>query len=99
MGPPGMGPGTAEGQTQPEAAAQNGSRWSRVLATVRRYFNLRVFHIVTYRVWAFGVATAVLGYFVPYIHLVRTLHEYACRISVFFPTLIRLANLKTVLIS
>lgn len=99
MGPPGMGPGTAEGQTQPGAAVQNGSRWSRVLATVRRYFNLRVFHIVTYRVWAFGVATAVLGYFVPYIHLVRTFHEHACRSSVLSLTLIRLPNLKSVLIS
>uniref|UniRef100_A0A672Z3J6 Monocarboxylate transporter 10 n=1 Tax=Sphaeramia orbicularis TaxID=375764 RepID=A0A672Z3J6_9TELE len=36
---------------------------------VKKYFNLRVFHIITYRVWAFGVATAVLGYFVPYVHL------------------------------
>lgn len=76
MGPPNLGPGPAEGQTQPGSAAQNGSRWSRVLATVRKYFNLRVFHIVTYRVWAFGVATAVLGYFVPYIHLVRTSHTH-----------------------
>lgn len=73
MGPPGMGPGPANPQTQPGTTAQGGSRWSRVLGEVRKYFNLRVFHIVTYRVWAFGVATAVLGYFVPYIHLVRTI--------------------------
>ena len=72
MGPPGMGPGPADPQTQPGATAQGGSRWSKVLGGFRKYFNLRVFHIVTYRVWAFGVATAVLGYFVPYIHLVRT---------------------------
>uniref|UniRef100_A0A8C2WTE0 Solute carrier family 16 member 2 n=1 Tax=Cyclopterus lumpus TaxID=8103 RepID=A0A8C2WTE0_CYCLU len=43
------------------------------LLPVRKYFNLRVFHILTYRLWAFGVATAVLGYFVPYVHLVRTI--------------------------
>lgn len=73
MGPPGMGPGPAKPQTQPGATGQGGSKWSRVLGGVRKYFNLRVFHIVTYRVWAFGVATAVLGYFVPYIHLVRTI--------------------------
>ena len=72
MGPPGMGPGPAKPQTQPGASAQGRSRWSRVLGGFGKYFNLRVFHIVTYRVWAFGVATAVLGYFVPYIHLVRT---------------------------
>lgn len=40
---------------------------------VKKYFNARVFRVATYRVWAFGVATAVLGYMVPYIHLVRGL--------------------------
>ena len=83
MGPPGMGPGSAEPQTQSGATAQGASCWSRVLAGFRKYFNLRVFHIVTYRLWAFGVATAVLGYFVPYIHLVRTSHGQwnACLMS------------------
>ncbi|XP_036932951.1 monocarboxylate transporter 8 [Acanthopagrus latus] len=71
MGPPGMGPGPANPQIQSGATAQGGNRWSRFLAGVRKYFNLRVFHIVTYRVWAFGVATAVLGYFVPYVHLMN----------------------------
>lgn len=75
MGPPGMGPGPAKPQTQPGATGQGGSKWSRVLGGVRKYFNLRVFHIVTYRVWAFGVATAVLGYFVPYIHLMNFVKE------------------------
>uniref|UniRef100_A0A3P9L8U1 Monocarboxylate transporter 10 n=2 Tax=Oryzias latipes TaxID=8090 RepID=A0A3P9L8U1_ORYLA len=73
MGPPAMGPGHAESQTQ--AAAQAGSRWGKVVTRVRKYFNLRVFHIVTYRVWAFGVATAVLGYFVPYVHLINFAKE------------------------
>ncbi|XP_041052121.1 monocarboxylate transporter 8 [Carcharodon carcharias] len=41
----------------------------------RRYLNLRVFRKVTYRVWAFGIATAVLGYFVPYIHLVNHVRQ------------------------
>uniref|UniRef100_A0A3P8SSH6 Monocarboxylate transporter 10 n=1 Tax=Amphiprion percula TaxID=161767 RepID=A0A3P8SSH6_AMPPE len=49
--------------------------WSKAMARVRKYFNLRVFHIVTYRVWAFGVATAVLGYFVPYVHLMNFVEE------------------------
>jgi len=40
---------------------------------MRKYFNLRVFRRKTYRIWAFGIATAVLGYFVPYMHLVRAL--------------------------
>ncbi|XP_013861782.1 monocarboxylate transporter 8 [Austrofundulus limnaeus] len=68
MGPPGMGPGPAEARTQ---ASGSTSKWSKAMARVGKYFNLRVFHIVTYRVWAFGVATAVLGYFVPYIHLMK----------------------------
>ncbi|XP_041846769.1 monocarboxylate transporter 8 [Melanotaenia boesemani] len=70
MGPPDMG---LESQTQ--ATAQGGNKWSRAIARVRKYFNLRVFHIMTYRVWAFGVATAVLGYFVPYIHLINFVKE------------------------
>ncbi|XP_072191657.1 monocarboxylate transporter 8 [Excalfactoria chinensis] len=40
-------------------------------AQMRKYFNLRVFRRKTYRIWAFGIATAVLGYFVPYMHLVK----------------------------
>lgn len=71
MGPPGMCPE----QTQPGASPQDLSRWSKTLSRIRKYFNLRVFHIITYRVWAFGVATAVLGYFVPYIHLMNFVKE------------------------
>lgn len=71
MGPPGMCPE----QTQPGANAQDVSRWSKTLTRIRKYFNLRVFHIITYRVWAFGVATAVLGYFVPYVHLMNFVKE------------------------
>ncbi|XP_035264724.1 monocarboxylate transporter 8 [Anguilla anguilla] len=52
-----------------------GTRWERGLAQARKYFNLKVFYITTYRVWAFGVATAVLGYFVPYIHLMNFVKE------------------------
>uniref|UniRef100_A0A3Q0T7V0 Monocarboxylate transporter 10 n=1 Tax=Amphilophus citrinellus TaxID=61819 RepID=A0A3Q0T7V0_AMPCI len=73
MGPPGIDPNPAESQTQ--ATVQGGSRSSRAITTIRKYFNLRVFHIITYRVWAFGVATAVLGYFVPYIHLMYFVKE------------------------
>ncbi|KAK7922409.1 hypothetical protein WMY93_009311 [Mugilogobius chulae] len=71
MGPPGMCPE----QTQSGTNAQEASRWSKTLSRIRKYFNLRVFHIITYRVWAFGVATAVLGYFVPYIHLMKFVKE------------------------
>uniref|UniRef100_A0A8B9KEK0 Solute carrier family 16 member 2 n=1 Tax=Astyanax mexicanus TaxID=7994 RepID=A0A8B9KEK0_ASTMX len=67
----GMGPeGGASGLPGAPGSA-SGNRWRRSLIKMRKYFNVRVFSVVTYRVWAFGVATAVLGYFVPYIHLVR----------------------------
>lgn len=65
----GMG---SQGLTE-EQGSTAGTRWSRGVTKVKRYFNARVFRVATYRVWAFGVATAVLGYMVPYIHLVRGL--------------------------
>lgn len=43
----------------------------RFLVQLRKYFNMRVFRQRTYRIWAFGIAAAALGYFVPYVHLVR----------------------------
>lgn len=61
-----LGPAGDQGSTA-------GTRWRRGVMKVRKYFNARVFRVATYRVWAFGVATAVLGYMVPYIHLVRGL--------------------------
>ncbi|XP_041704850.2 monocarboxylate transporter 8 [Coregonus clupeaformis] len=73
IGPP--GPGGPVGSAPQPGATARGSRWSRTLTQVRKAFNLKVFHIVTYRVWAFGVATAVLGYFVPYIHLMNFVKE------------------------
>ncbi|KAJ7310549.1 hypothetical protein JRQ81_007482, partial [Phrynocephalus forsythii] len=42
---------------------------------MRKYFNMRVFRRKTYRVWAFGIATAILGYFVPYTYLVKYAEE------------------------
>ncbi|XP_033907168.3 monocarboxylate transporter 8 [Acipenser ruthenus] len=61
--------------SSPHAEGEGGSRWQRGLPQMRKFFNLRVFRVTTYRVWAFGVATAVLGYFVPYIHLVNYVKE------------------------
>ncbi|XP_061642920.1 monocarboxylate transporter 8 isoform X1 [Phyllopteryx taeniolatus] len=73
---PCMGPtGPAKSHVQAGATPPSGSWWHKVLAGIRKYFNLRVFHILTYRVWAFGVATAVLGYFVPYVHLINFVEE------------------------
>ncbi|XP_032993054.1 monocarboxylate transporter 8 [Lacerta agilis] len=50
--------------------------WRQQCASqMRKYFSLRVFRKKTYRIWAFGIATAVLGYFVPYMHLVKYVEE------------------------
>ncbi|ERE65499.1 monocarboxylate transporter 8-like protein [Cricetulus griseus] len=47
----------------------------RVLAQFRKYFNMRVFRQRTYRIWAFGIAAAALGYFVPYVHLTKYVED------------------------
>lgn len=83
MGPHAMGPQPDNPQNQTGTTGPAGSKWSRFLTGVRKSFNLRVFYIMTYRVWACGVATAVFGYFVPYIHLVRV---YVCTPDFFFQT-------------
>ncbi|KAI5097675.1 solute carrier family 16, member 2 (thyroid hormone transporter) [Silurus meridionalis] len=58
-----------------EQGSAAGTRWRRAVMKVRKYFNVEVFRVATYRVWAFGVATAVLGYMVPYIHLINFVRE------------------------
>ncbi|KAI7801497.1 monocarboxylate transporter 8 [Triplophysa rosa] len=67
---PGMG---MEGGPAP--GSESASRWQKGLAKMRKYFNVRVFSVLAYRLWAFGVATAVLGYFVPYVHLINFVRE------------------------
>ncbi|KAL4659696.1 monocarboxylate transporter 8-like [Arapaima gigas] len=64
-------PSSPEGHHNPPNPApdrQGGMRLSR-------YFSLKVFGLTSYRVWAFGVAVASLGYFVPAVHLVSFAEE------------------------
>ncbi|XP_043913604.1 monocarboxylate transporter 8 [Protopterus annectens] len=51
------------------------SRRQQCLSQLKKYFTLGVFRNKIYRLWAFAVATAVLGYFVPYVHLMQFLKE------------------------
>ncbi|KAM8953772.1 monocarboxylate transporter 8 [Pelodytes ibericus] len=51
------------------------SKAHQCLAHTRKYFNMQVFRNKTYRIWAFGIATTVFGYFVPYIHLIKFLEQ------------------------
>ncbi|XP_065130664.1 monocarboxylate transporter 8 [Paramisgurnus dabryanus] len=57
------------------SGSESTSRWQKALMKIRKYFNVRVFRVLAYRLWAFGVATAVLGYFVPYVHLIKFVKE------------------------
>ncbi|XP_029463534.1 monocarboxylate transporter 8 isoform X3 [Rhinatrema bivittatum] len=53
------------------------SKKQKCVALFRKYFSLRVFRKRTYLVWAFGIATTVLGYFVPYSYLIKYVkHEF-----------------------
>ncbi|XP_010286581.1 PREDICTED: monocarboxylate transporter 8 [Phaethon lepturus] len=56
-----------DGQDKLGSRSMRQQCWSQT----RKYFNLRVFRRKTYRIWAFGIATAVLGYLVPYMNLVK----------------------------
>ncbi|TRY93980.1 hypothetical protein DNTS_021131 [Danionella cerebrum] len=58
-----------------QPALESASCLQRSREKMRKYFNVRVFRILAYRVWAFGVATAVLGYFVPYVHMISFVKE------------------------
>ncbi|XP_028838883.1 monocarboxylate transporter 8-like [Denticeps clupeoides] len=59
----------------PHATPSSESRCHRGLSELKKHFNLGVFHLPTYRIWAFAVATAMLGYFVPYVHLMAFVQE------------------------
>ncbi|XP_063288146.1 monocarboxylate transporter 8 [Pelobates fuscus] len=45
------------------------------LVQTRKYFNMQVFRKKTYRIWVCGIATTVLGYFVPYVHLMKFVNQ------------------------
>lgn len=51
------------------------SKTQQCLAHTRKYFNMQVFQKKTYRIWVCGIATAVWGYFVPYVHLVKFVEQ------------------------
>ncbi|KAG8454371.1 hypothetical protein GDO86_000844 [Hymenochirus boettgeri] len=51
------------------------SKTQQCLAHTRKYFNMQVFQKKTYTLWALGIATTVLGYFVPYVHLIKFVEQ------------------------
>ncbi|XP_043829990.1 monocarboxylate transporter 8 [Dromiciops gliroides] len=57
--------------TQNPRAKLGRSLRQQCLGHLTNYCNMRVFYHRTYRIWAFGIATAALGYFIPYVHLMK----------------------------
>ncbi|XP_053329270.1 monocarboxylate transporter 8 [Spea bombifrons] len=51
------------------------SKAHQCLAHTRKYFSMRVFRKKTYTIWACGIAITVLGYFVPYVHLIKFVEQ------------------------
>ncbi|KAE8584265.1 hypothetical protein XENTR_v10020886 [Xenopus tropicalis] len=51
------------------------SKAQQCMAHTRKYFNMQVFRRKTYTIWALGIATTVLGYFVPYVHLIKFVEQ------------------------
>ncbi|XP_062391847.1 monocarboxylate transporter 8-like [Sardina pilchardus] len=52
-----------------------GSCCRRFRTRAKQFIGVGVFHVSSFRVWAFSIATAVLGYFVPYVHLMSFVEE------------------------
>ncbi|XP_057345227.1 monocarboxylate transporter 10 [Manis pentadactyla] len=56
-----------------QSAALGGDRGK--FGPPRRLFNIAVFKVTAYSVWAAGVPLALFGYFVPYVHLMKYVNE------------------------
>ncbi|XP_066496299.1 monocarboxylate transporter 8 [Tiliqua scincoides] len=64
-------PSTSDPHDVEQVKLESRSWRQQYASQMQKYFSMRVFRKKTYRIWAFGIATAVLGYFVPYLHLVK----------------------------
>ncbi|XP_055471954.1 monocarboxylate transporter 10 isoform X2 [Psammomys obesus] len=69
--------------------ASKGSRLSffsrRKISPPKKVFNLAIFKVTAYSVWAAGIPLALFGYFVPYVHLVKFWSEYQWLIELLGP--------------
>ncbi|XP_067883439.1 monocarboxylate transporter 10 [Heterodontus francisci] len=48
---------------------------SKQKLNVKKIFNVKIWKFLGYRIWAFGIPTALFGYFVPYVHLMKYVEE------------------------
>ncbi|XP_036172174.1 monocarboxylate transporter 10 isoform X1 [Myotis myotis] len=62
-----------------ESGVKGGNRSSlfskRKFSPPRKIVNFAIFKVTAYAVWAVGIPLALLGYFVPYVHLVKHVNE------------------------
>ncbi|XP_072912022.1 monocarboxylate transporter 10 [Hemitrygon akajei] len=42
---------------------------------LKKLFNMKIWKLLGYRIWAIGIPTALFGYFVPYVHLMKYVEE------------------------
>ncbi|XP_071405016.1 monocarboxylate transporter 10 [Pithys albifrons albifrons] len=50
---------------------EGGKKGKFRLPAGKKICNFSVFKVLSYRIWAFGIPTALFGYFVPYVHLMN----------------------------
>uniref|UniRef100_UPI00398F6E82 monocarboxylate transporter 10 n=1 Tax=Pristiophorus japonicus TaxID=55135 RepID=UPI00398F6E82 len=48
---------------------------SKQKLNIKKLFNVKIWKFLAYRIWAFGIPTALFGYFVPYVHLMKHVKE------------------------
>ncbi|XP_054852429.1 monocarboxylate transporter 8 [Eublepharis macularius] len=70
-----MFPSTSDPHDVEQVKLDSRSWRQQCTSQMRKYFSMKVFRKKSYRIWTFGIATAVLGYFVPYMHLVKYVKE------------------------
>ncbi|XP_060704694.1 monocarboxylate transporter 10 [Hemiscyllium ocellatum] len=51
------------------------SNSSKKKVNIKKIFNVKIWKFLGYRIWAFGIPTALFGYFVPYVHLMKYVEE------------------------
>ncbi|XP_062896823.1 monocarboxylate transporter 10-like [Mobula hypostoma] len=42
---------------------------------LKKLFNMKIWKLLGYRIWTIGIPTALFGYFVPYVHLMKYVEE------------------------
>ncbi|XP_009095387.1 monocarboxylate transporter 10 [Serinus canaria] len=54
---------------------EGGKKGKFKLPPAKKICNFSVFKVLSYRIWALGIPTALFGYFVPYVHLMNHVKE------------------------